>query len=111
MKTMFLENETIVPRKKIRENLYHHKKDCTEDYLRCHWMEVVQGKWFDFENVFLFAIVSFLREIPAIDMTLENIHKFFNAVEKHLIVDGKYKIRVKSIGHISSKIAYHKKLI
>ena len=56
-------------------------------------------------------MVSFLREIPAIDVTLENIYQFFNAIEKHLVIDGKYKIREKSLGQISSKIAYCKKLI
>ena len=74
-------------------------------------MEVVQGKWSDFENVFLFVVVSFFGEIPGIDVTLENIYKFFNAIEKQLVIDGKYKIREKSIGQILSKIAYCKKLI
>ena len=110
-RSLFEENENIVPRKRFREDLHHHKKDSTEDYLLRHGMEVVQRKWSDFENVFLLVVVSFLREIPAIDVTLENIHKFFNAVEKHLVIDGKYKIREKSIGQISSKIVYCKKLI
>ena len=109
--SLFEENENIVPRKRFREDPRHHKKDSTEDYLLRHGMEVVQGKWSDLENMFLFVVVSFLREIPAIDVTLENIHKFFNAVEKHLVIDGKYKIREKSIGQISSKFAYCKKLI
>ena len=74
-------------------------------------MEVVQGKWSDFENVFLFVVVSFLREIPAIDATLEKIYKFYNAAEKHLVIDGKYRIREKSIGQISSKTVYCKRLI
>ena len=104
-------NETIVPRKRFRVDLHHHKKDSTEDYLLRHGMEVVQGKWSDFENVFLFVVVSFLREIVATDVTLENIYKFFNAAEKHLVIDEKYKVREKSIGQISSKIPYCKKLI
>ena len=41
--------------------------------------------------MFLFVVVSFLREIQAIDVTLESIYKFFNAAEKHLVIDGKYK--------------------
>ena len=103
--------KNIVPRKRFREYLHHHKKDSTEDYLRRPGMEVVQGKWSDFENVFLFVVVSFLREIPTIDITLESIYKFFNVVEKHLVVVEKYKIRKKSVGQISSKIAYCRKLI
>ena len=59
----------------------------------------------------LWLVVVFLREILAIDVTLGNIYKFFNAVEKHVVIDGKYKIREKSLGQISSKIAYCKKLI
>ena len=61
--------------------------------------------------MFLFVVVSFLREIVATDVTLENIYKFFNAAEKHLVIYGKYKVREKAIGQISSKIGYCKKLI
>ena len=61
--------------------------------------------------MFLFVVVSFLREIVATDVTLENIYKFFNAAEKHLVIYGKYKVREKPIGQISSKIGYCKKLI
>ena len=110
-RSLFEGNKNIVPRKRFREDLHHHQKDSTEDYLLRHGMEVVEGKWSDYENVFLFVVVVFLREILAIDVTLGNIYKFFNAVEKHLVIDGKCKIREKPLGQISSKIAYCKKLI
>ena len=48
-RSLFEENENIVPRKRFREDLHHHKKDSTEDYLLRHGMEVVQGKWSEFE--------------------------------------------------------------
>ena len=41
---------------------------------------------------------------------VENIYNIYNAVEKHLVVDGKYKTGVKSAGQISSKTEYCKKL-
>ena len=97
--------KNIVPRKRFRENHYHHKKITLK--IVCD----VIG-WKLFKDVVWFWKCAYVcdSKISSRNFGLENIYNIYNAVEKHLVVDGKYKTRVKSAGQISSKTEYCKKL-
>ena len=111
-RSLFEGNKSIVPKKDLEKTFIIIKKIPLKIICYAMGWKLLKESGRIMKMCFcLWLVVVFLREILAIDVTLGNIYKFFNAVEKHLVIDGKYKIREKSLGQISSKIAYCKKLI
>ena len=82
----------------------------TETYLQKHGITVVQEKWTDWESLVLFTVVSFIQEISILDITLDNILKLYNAVQKLTIIRNENLIREKSLSQISAEISYCKNL-